>query len=49
MVQRITIVLDDELIIKLRNFQAKKLRESQESVIFSRVLNELLEVGLKKK
>ena len=47
--QRITIVLDDELMVKLRNLQAKKLRNSQESVSFSRILNEVLETGLKKK
>jgi len=47
--QRITIVLDDELLVKLRNLQAKKLRNSQESVSFSRILNEVLETGLKKK
>ena len=48
MSQRVTIVINDELMIKLRNLQAKKLRESHQFVSFSKLLNELLISGLKK-
>jgi len=47
--QRITIVFGDELLVKLRNIQAKKIRDSKKSISFSRVLNEIVESGLKKK
>ena len=47
--EAITIVLNDELAVKLRTIQAKKLMKSKGSVSFSRVLNEILEAGLKGK
>jgi hypothetical protein len=48
MSQRVTIVINDELMIKLRNLQAKKIKESHQFVSFSKLLNELLISGLKK-
>jgi len=48
MSQRVTIVINDELMIKLRNLQAKKIKESHQFVSFSKLLNELLIPGLKK-
>jgi hypothetical protein len=45
--KRITIVLDDVLLKKLRLLQAKKIKESASSVSFSRIVNEILEKGLK--
>ena len=47
MVERITIMLNSDIAKKLRSIQAKKIRESPSSVSFSRVLNEVLEKGLK--
>ena len=47
--KRITIVMDDEIIQKLRQIQAQKIRETQSSVSFSQVLNDQLKIGLKKK
>lgn len=47
MAERITIMLNSEIAKKLRNLQAKKLRESASSVSFSRIVNEILEKGLK--
>ena len=47
MAERITIMLDSEIAKKLRNLQAKKLKESSSSVSFSKVVNEILEKGLK--
>ncbi len=49
MPQRVTVMLDDELMLKLRNLQAKKMRKSAHSVSFSSLLNKLVEEGLKKK
>jgi len=45
--QRITIVLDDDLVKKLREKQAKLIKESTQSVSFSRVVNETLRKGIK--
>jgi hypothetical protein len=47
--KRITIMLDDDLLKKLHELQAKKIKESSGSVSLSRVLNDQLEIGLKKK
>ncbi len=45
--QRITIMLDEEIIKKLRNLQAKQIKESAESVSFSKVISECLIKSLK--
>ncbi len=45
--QRITIVLDDDLVKKLREKQAKLIKESTKSVSFSRVVNDTLRKGIK--
>ncbi len=47
MTRRVTIVLDDDLAKKLREKQAKLIKESTSSVSFSRVLNEAVRKGLK--
>jgi len=47
MAKRITVVLDDELVKKLRNVQSKKIRKSKNSVSFSSVINEELRKSLK--
>ena len=46
--KRITIVLDDNLLKKLHEMQAKQIKESKKSISFSRVLNETLRKGLKR-
>jgi hypothetical protein len=48
MSQRITVVLDDEIVRSLRQKQAKQIKNSTKSVSFSRVLNETLRIGLKR-
>jgi metal-responsive CopG/Arc/MetJ family transcriptional regulator len=48
MAKRITIMLDDDLLKKLHEMQAKQIKESSESVSFSRVLNETVRKSLKK-
>ena len=45
--KRITIVLDDTLVKKLRVIQSKKISKSTEHVSFSRVINEELRRALK--
>jgi len=40
-------MLDDDLLKKLRETQAKQIKISTKSVSFSRVLNEVLRKGLK--
>jgi len=48
MLRRITIVLDDDLLKKLRNKQAKLLKTSKSSVSLSKVINDTLRDSLKK-
>ena len=45
--QRITIMLDEEVIKKLRSLQAKQIKESAESVSFSKVINDCIAKSLK--
>jgi metal-responsive CopG/Arc/MetJ family transcriptional regulator len=47
MAKRITIILDDDLLKKLHEIQAKQIKQSTKSVSFSRVVNEALRKGLK--
>ena len=46
--KRVTVFLDDDLVKKLHEIQAKLIRESESSVSFSRVLNEQVRNSLKK-
>ena len=48
MAKRITIMLDDDLLKKLHDMQAKQIKESTKSVSFSAVMNETLRAKLKK-
>ena len=45
--KRITIMIDDDLLKKLHETQAKQIKQSTKSVSFSRVLNEVLRKGFK--
>ncbi len=45
--KRITVILDDDLVKKLHEIQAKLIKQSTKSVSFSRVLNEVIRKGLK--
>ncbi len=47
--RRITIVLDEHLEKQLRFIQSKLIKNSIKSISFSRVLNMVLEEGLKKR
>jgi len=51
MLLRITIVLDDDLLKKLRKRQAKEIIKSHQSVSLSKVINDLLrkELAARKK
>ena len=45
--RRITVVLEDDLLKKLREIQAKLIKESSQSVSFSRVVNDTLRKKIK--
>ena len=45
--KRVTIVLDDDLVKKLHERQAKQIRETSESVSFSSVVNQTLRKSIK--
>ncbi len=47
MAKRVTIMIDDDNDKKLRNYQAKQIQQSQDSVSFSKVINEILRKQLK--
>lgn len=47
MAERLTIMLNSDIAKKLRALQAKKIKESSSTVSFSRIINEVLEKGLK--
>ncbi|MDH3657191.1 MAG: hypothetical protein OEM77_03550 [Nitrosopumilus sp.] len=47
MSQRITIMLDSEISTKLRSIQSRMIKSQNKSVSFSRVINEILNEGLK--
>ena len=46
--KRITVVLDEDLVKKLHDIQAKLIKETTQSVSFSSVLNETIRKNLKK-
>jgi hypothetical protein len=46
---RVTVLIDDEIMTKLRSVQASMIKNSSKSVSFSSVLNQVLEDGLRKK
>jgi predicted transcriptional regulator len=47
MSKRVTIVLDDDLVKKLRIIQSKNIAKSKKSVSFSSVINDELRKALK--
>jgi len=47
MPHRITIMLDDDVVKKLRTIQAKQIKESSEAVSFSKVINDHIAKSLK--
>ncbi len=48
MLRRVTIMLDDKILQKLRNKQAKLIKKNQGSISLSRVINDSLNDSLKK-
>jgi len=46
--KRITVVLDDDIIKKLHDLQAKLIKDTTNSVSFSSVINETIRKNLKK-
>ena len=48
MLRRVTIMLDDKILQKLRNKQAKLIKTEKRSVSLSRVINDHLNDSIKK-
>jgi hypothetical protein len=48
MLRRVTIMLDDDLQKKLRDKQAKQIKQGNKNVSFSQVINQTLNEGIKK-
>ena len=46
--KRVTVVLDEDLMMKIRGRQSKLIKGSIKAVSFSRVLNDVVREGLKK-
>ncbi len=42
MAERKTIMIDDDVAKKIRNLQAKKIKETASTVSFSSIVNEML-------
>ena len=47
MAKRITFVLDEDLLKKLRSLQAKQIKDSSASVSFFKIINEVCRKSLK--
>lgn len=47
MPKRITVMLEDEIVQKLRKLQAKQIQDSSSSVSLSKVINETIKKNLK--
>ena len=47
MAKRVTVVIDDEIIKKLRTIQAKQIKTTTKSVSFSSIVNQQLRKSLK--
>jgi len=47
MVKRITTILDEDLVKKLRLLQSKEIVKSTKSVSFSRIINDVVRKSLK--
>jgi len=47
MSERLTVMLNSDIAKKLRALQAKQIKETASTVSFSRIINEVLEKGLK--
>lgn len=45
--KRITVILDEDILKKLRLLQAKQIKETASSVSFSKIINNVLQKHLK--
>lgn len=48
MAKRITVMIDDDVMMKVRNIQSEMIKKSENSVSFSRTINEVLRLAMKK-
>ena len=44
----VTVVIDDDILKKLRVLQSKKISSSMKTVSFSKIVNDVLKKGLRK-
>ena len=47
MSKRVTIMIDDDLVKKVRTYQAKQIQLIQESYSYSKAINDILRKSLK--
>ena len=45
--KRVTIILDDDLVKRVHDLQSKQIKDTSESVSFSRVINGLIKKSFK--
>jgi len=45
--KKVTVIIDDDLVKKLREMQAKQIQTSVKTVSYSQVINQLLRKNLK--
>ncbi len=42
MAKRVTVVFDEDLLVKLRNLQAQKIKKTSKAVSFSAIVNDII-------
>jgi len=45
--RRITVMLDVDMVLKLRQLQAKRIKLTLDRVTFSEIINDMIKKGLK--
>lgn len=48
MAKRITVMIDDDILVKVRKLQSEMIKKSEKSVSFSKTINEVLRLSMKK-
>ncbi|GBL40722.1 hypothetical protein LBMAG54_05360 [Nitrosopumilaceae archaeon] len=46
--KRVTIIIDDDIMVKVRKLQSEMIKKSERTVRFSRTINEVLRTSMKK-
>lgn len=48
MAKRITVMIDDDIMVKVRKLQSEMIKKSEKSVSFSKTINEVLRLSMQK-